>query len=174
LVCVHGWDFAQTLQNDEFRRILPYVLALPILGSVLSGCAWLSFRKSFVNESCATNVLMATVGIPYALLGLMLLLVPFLINYMYLFMAKDAVDQGHRVFSFYYFLFSSLYLTSFAVIGCAIVVELERTARDAYSREHQLAVSNQSVKTKNGELEQLNSAMEPSEILRSRPPPLLL
>jgi hypothetical protein len=67
-------------------------------------------------------------------------------EFIYVFMANDAVENSHRIFSFYYFLFSSLYLTSFAVIGCAIVVELERTARHAYARERQLAVSNQSIK----------------------------
>ena len=196
------WDIAQASQNDQFQGVLTSVLALRLLGIVcLAGCAWLSFRKSFVNEHYATHVLIATVAIPYVLLGLMLLLVPFPINYMYYspglfmvmifaygmfrlrarpairltfafllfsefvyaFMANDAMDQGHRSFSFYYFLFSSLYLTSFAVIGCAIVVELERTARDAYARERQLAVSNQSIKTKNAELEQLNSALEDSK-----------
>jgi hypothetical protein len=84
-------------------------------------------------------------------------------EFVYAFMANDAVDQSHRLFSFYYFLFSTLYLTSFAVIGCAIVVELERTAREAYSRERQLAVSNQSIKTTNTELEQLNGALEDSK-----------
>ena len=81
----------------------------------------------------------------------------------YAFMANDAVDDTHRFFSFYYFLFSSLYLTSFAVIGCAIVVELERTARNAYARERQLAVSNQDITTKNAQLERLNDALEESK-----------
>jgi signal transduction histidine kinase/CheY-like chemotaxis protein len=196
------WDIAQAFQNDDFRRVLPYVLALRILGIVcLAACAWLSFRKSFAEERYATKVLMATVTIPYALLGFMLLLVPFPTNYMYYspglfmvmifaygmfrlrarpvtgltiafllfsgfvyaFMANDAVDISDRSFSLYYFLFSSLYLTSFAVIGSAIVVELERTARDAYAREHQLAASNEAVKTKNAELEQLNRALEDSK-----------
>ena len=196
------WDIAQALQNDQFQNVLTYVLALRCLGIVcLAGCAWLSFQKSFVNERYATGVLIAMVGTAYLLLGLMLLLVPFPINYMYYspglfmvmifaygmfrlrarpairltfalilfsefvyaFMANDAVAQSHRLFSFYYFLFSSLYLTSFAVIGCAIVVELERTARDAYSRERQLAVSNQSIKTTNTELERLNGALEDSK-----------
>ena len=58
------WDIAQAFQNDEFQRVLTYVLALRIFGSAcLAGCAWLSFRKSFVNEHYATNVLIATVAI---------------------------------------------------------------------------------------------------------------
>ena len=47
----------------------------------------------------------------------------------------NPADASQRIFSFYYFLFSSLYLTSFALIGCAIVVELERTARDLRQRK---------------------------------------
>src|SRR5262249_14258392 len=75
------WDIAQAADNDQFQLVLTYVLALRIVGSVcLAGCAWLTFRKSFVNERYATHVLIATVAIPYALLGLMLLLVPFPIN----------------------------------------------------------------------------------------------
>jgi signal transduction histidine kinase/CheY-like chemotaxis protein len=194
------WDIAQASQNDQFQRVLTSVLALRLLGIVcLAACTWLTFQKSFANERFATGVLIAMVGIAYVLLGLMLLLVPFPINYMYyspglfevmiftygmfrlrarpairltlafllfselvyVFMAND--EQSGYAFSFYYFLFSSLYLASFAIIGCAIVVELERTARDAYSRERQLAISNQSVKIKNTELEQLNSALEDSK-----------
>ena len=84
-------------------------------------------------------------------------------EFVFAFMANDTAEHGQRLFLSYYFLFSSLYLISFAVIGCAIAVELERTARDAYSRERQLAISNQSIKTKNTELEQLNSALEESK-----------
>ena len=76
-----AWDIAQSADNDQFKRVLPYVLALRILGTVcLSVCAWLSFRKSFADERYATNVLLATVAIPYVLLGLMLLLIPFPVN----------------------------------------------------------------------------------------------
>lgn len=197
-----AWDIAQAHGNDQFRHVLPYVLALRVLGIVgLAGCAWLSFRKAFVDERYATGVLISMVGIAYLLLGLMLLLVPFPTNYMYYspghfmvmiftygmfrlragpalrvtlaflffsefvyaFMANNPVDGAGRIFSLYYFLFSSLYLTSFAVIGCAIVVELERTARDAYARERQLTVSNQAITTKNAQLEQLNTALEESK-----------
>jgi two-component system, sensor histidine kinase len=196
------WDIAQALGSEQFRRILPDVLALRFLGIVgLAGCAWLTFRKSFVDERYATRVLMTMVGIAYLLLGLMLLVVPFPTNYMYYspglfmvmifaygmfrlrarpgirltfafilfsqfvyaFMANSPLAGSQRLFSFYYFLFSSLYLTSFAVIGCAIVVELERTARDAYARERQLTVSNQAITTKSAQLEQLNAALEESK-----------
>jgi two-component system, sensor histidine kinase len=196
------WDIAQASQSDQFQGVLTPVLTLRLLGVVgLAACAWLTFQKSFANERYATGVLIATVTIPYVLLGLMLLLVPFPINYMYYspglfevmiftygmfrlrakpairltlaflvfselvyaFMANDVVNQSGRVFSRYYFVFSSVYLASFAIIGCAIVVELERTARDAYSRQRQLGISNQSIKTKNTELEQLNSALEDSK-----------
>jgi signal transduction histidine kinase len=81
----------------------------------------------------------------------------------YAFMANDLVNESGRIFSPYYFVLSSVYLASFAIIGCAIVVELERTARDAYARQRQLAISNQSIQTKNTELEQLNSALEDSK-----------
>ena len=196
------WDIAQASQSDQFQGVLTPVLTLRLLGVVgLAACAWLTFQKSFANERYATAVLIVTVTIPYVLLGLMLLLVPFPINYMYYspglfevmiftygmfrlrakpairltlaflvfselvyaFMANDAADQSGRVFSPYYFVFSSVYLASFAIIGCAIVVELERTARDAYARQRQLAISNQSIKMKNTELEQLNSALEDSK-----------
>jgi signal transduction histidine kinase len=63
----------------------------------------------------------------------------------------------------YYFLFSSFYLISFAIIGCAIVVELERTARHAFFRERELSFSNGSIKAKNAELNFLNSALENSK-----------
>jgi signal transduction histidine kinase len=196
------WDLAQAFQSDQFQHVVAYVLVLRLLGTIcLVSCAWLSFRKEFANERYATAVLISMVGSTYILLGLMLLLLPFPMNYIYYspghfmvlifahgmfrlrakpalrltialilfsefiyaYMANDAVEQGERLFSAYYFLFSSLYLTSFAVIGCAIVVELERTARDAYSRQRQLGISNQSVLTKNAELEQLNSALEESK-----------
>ena len=79
-----AWDIAQAVGSDQFRRVLPYVLALRIVGIIgLAGCAWLSFRKSFVDERYATGVLIAMVSIAYLLLGLMLLLVPFPTNYMY-------------------------------------------------------------------------------------------
>jgi signal transduction histidine kinase/CheY-like chemotaxis protein len=195
------WDIAQASQNDQFQGVLTPVLTLRLLGVVgLAACAWLTFQKSFAHERFATGVLIAMVSIAYVLLGLMLLLVPFPINYMYYspglfevmiftygmfrlrakpairltlaflvfselvyaFMANDVVNQSGRVFSPYYFVFSSVYLASFAIIGCAIVVELERTARDAYARQRQLAISNQSIQTKNTELEQLNSALEDS------------
>ena len=78
------WDIAQALGSDQFRRILPYVLALRFLGIAgLAACALLTFRKSFVDERHATGVLIAMVGIAYLLLGFMLLLVPFPTNYMY-------------------------------------------------------------------------------------------
>jgi two-component system, sensor histidine kinase len=196
------WDIAQALQSEEFKRVLPYVLALRCLGIVfLAGCAWLTFQKSFSDERYATRVIIAMVGSAYLLLGSMLLAVPFPTNYMYYspglfevmifaygmfrlrarpairltvvfilfseliyaFMANGAVDKTHRVFSFYYFLFSSMYLTSFAVIGCAIVVALERSARDAYSRERQLAVSNDAIMSKNLELERLNRVLGDSK-----------
>jgi signal transduction histidine kinase/CheY-like chemotaxis protein len=196
------WDIAQALGSDQFRRILPYVLALRFLGIAgLAACASLTFRKSFVDERHATGVLIAMVGIAYLLLGFMLLLVPFPTNYMYYspglfmvmifaygmfrlragpairltfafvifsefiyaFMANNPADASERIFSFYYFLFSSLYLTSFALIGCAIVVELERTARDAYARERQLTLSNDAITTKNAQLEELNGALEDSK-----------
>src|SRR5215467_9141297 len=61
-----AWDIAQSADNDQFKRVLPYVLALRILGTMcLFVCAWLSFRKSFADERYATNVLIATVTIPY-------------------------------------------------------------------------------------------------------------
>ena len=196
------WDIAQALHNDRFQHVLVYVLVLRSIGiACLAGCAWLSFQKSFAREGYATRVLIAMVGAAYLLLGLMLLLIPYPINYMYYspglfmvmiftygmfrlrarpairltflfvlfsefvfaFMANDTGEPSQRLFSLYYFLFSSLYLISFAVIGCAIAVELERTAREAYSRERQLAISNQSIKTKNTELEQLNNALEESK-----------
>jgi hypothetical protein len=195
------------LCKRSIRNVLTYVHS-SFLGSVcLAGCAWLSFRKAFVNEHCATNVLIATVAIPYGLLGLMLLLVPFPINYMYYspglfmvmifaygmfrlrarpairltlafllfselvyaFMANDAMDQGHRSFSFYYFLFSSLYLTSFAVIGCAIVVELDSSRR--IRRERQLPSTSPSKQN-----EELNSSRDDesrSETYRQNVPFLL-
>ena len=78
------WDIAQASQSDQFKGVLTPVLTLRLLGVVgLAACAWLTFQKSFANERYATGVLIATVTIPYVLLGLMLLLVPFPINYMY-------------------------------------------------------------------------------------------
>ena len=73
------------------------------------------------------------------------------------------VNTSSRTFSMYYFLFSSFYLISFAIIGCAIVVELERTARHAFFRERELSFSNNSIKAKNTELKFLNSALENSK-----------
>lgn len=84
--------------------------------------------------------------------------------FVYAFMANDSGGQyGARTFSMYYFLFSSFYLISFAVIGCAIVIELERTARHAFFRERELSFSNDSIKAKNTELESLNGALEDSK-----------
>ena len=197
------WDLFQALQSSEFQRVLSYVVLLRLIGVVcLTGYACLSFKQSFVNDHYATRVLIAMVATAYFLLGLMLLLVPFPINYMYYspglfevmiftygmfrlrakpairltfvlllfsefvfaFMANDSGGQpGSRTFSMYYFLFSSFYLISFAVIGCAIVIELERTARHAFFRERELSFSNNSIKAKNTELKFLNSALEDSK-----------
>ena len=196
------WDLFQALQSPEFQRVLWYVALLRCFGAVcLIGCACLSFGQSFNNEHYATRVLIAMVATAYLLLGLMLLLVPFPINYMYYspglfevmifnygmfrlrarptirltfvlllfsefvyaFMANDSGGQHSRTFSMYYFLFSSFYLISFAIIGCAIVVELERTARHAFFRERDLSFSNGSIKAKNAELNFLNSALENSK-----------
>jgi len=78
------WDLAQALQSDQFQHVVAYVLALRLLGMVcLAGCAWLSFRKAFANERYATAVLISMVGSAYFLLGLMLLLLPFPMNYIY-------------------------------------------------------------------------------------------
>src|ERR1700688_1232586 len=85
-------------------------------------------------------------------------------EFVYAFMANDSGGQhSSHAFSMYYFLFSSFYLISFAIIGCAIVVELERTARHAFFRERDLSFSNNSIKTKNMELNFLNSALENSK-----------
>jgi signal transduction histidine kinase len=197
------WDIFQSFQNSDFQRVLSYVVLLRLFGVLcLTGYACLSFKQAFVNEHHATRVLIAMVATAYFLLGLMLLLVPFPINYMYYspglfevmiftygmfrlragptirltfifllfsellyaFMANDAGDlHGSRSFSMYYFLFSSSYLMSFAVIGCAIVVELERTARDAFFRERALSFSNNAIKAKNRELGSLNCALEDSK-----------
>ena len=197
------WDLFQALQSPEFQRVLWYVALLRCFGAVcLIGCACLSFGQSFNNEHYATRVLIAMVATAYLLLGLMLLLVPFPINYMYYspglfevmiftygmfrlrarptirltfvlilfsefvyaFMANDSGGQhSSHAFSMYYFLFSSFYLISFAIIGCAIVVELERTARHAFFRERELSFSNGSIKAKNAELNFLNSALENSK-----------
>jgi signal transduction histidine kinase len=197
------WDIFQALQNSEFQQVLSYVVLLRLFGVLcLTGYTWLSFGKAIVNEHHATRVLIAMAATAYFLLGLMLLLVPFPINYMYYapgffeimiftygmfrlrakpvirltflfllfseliyaFMANDAGDlHGVRSFSTYYFLFSSFYLVSFAIIGCAIVVELERTAREAFFRERALSFSNNAIKAKNTELETLNCALEDSK-----------
>ena len=85
-------------------------------------------------------------------------------EFVYAVMANDSGGQySSHTFSMYYFLFSSFYLISFAIIGCAIVVELERTARHAFFRERALSFSNNSIKAKNTELESLNSSLEDSK-----------
>jgi signal transduction histidine kinase/CheY-like chemotaxis protein len=56
----------------------------------------------------------------------------------------------------YYFLAGMAYLLSFALVGCAVSVELERTARAAFRREHMLSDANR-------ELEALNAALRASE-----------
>jgi two-component system, sensor histidine kinase len=85
-------------------------------------------------------------------------------EFVYAFMANDSGGQySSHTFSMYYFLFSSFYLISFAIIGCAIVIELERTARRAFFRERELSFSNNSIKAKNTELESLNGALEDSK-----------
>lgn len=56
----------------------------------------------------------------------------------------------------YYFLAGMAYLLSFALVGCAVSVELERTARAAFRREHLLSDANR-------ELEALNAALRASE-----------
>jgi signal transduction histidine kinase len=85
-------------------------------------------------------------------------------EFVYAVMANDSGGQySSHTFSMYYFLFSSFYLISFAIIGCAIVVELERTARHAFFRERALSFSNISIKAKHSELELLNSALEDSK-----------
>ena len=85
-------------------------------------------------------------------------------EFIYAYMANDSGGQySSHTFSMYYFLFSSFYLISFAIIGCAIVVELERTARHAFFRERELSFSNDSIKAKNAEMKFLNSALENSK-----------
>ncbi len=185
------WDLFQALQSSEFQHVLSYVLLLRLFGVVcLTGYACLSFQKSFVNEHYATRVLLILIVVPFpinhmyyspGLFEVMIftygmfrlrakpairLTFVFLLfsEFVYAFMANDSGGQySSHTFSMYYFLFSSFYLISFAIIGCAIVVELERTARHAFFRERELSFSNNSIKAKNTELESLNGALEDSK-----------
>lgn len=52
----------------------------------------------------------------------------------------------------YYFVAAVCYLISFGLVGCAVAVELERTARNAFLRERELAHRQAALSAKNDEL----------------------
>jgi signal transduction histidine kinase/CheY-like chemotaxis protein len=63
----------------------------------------------------------------------------------------------------YFRWYEVFYLASFALLGYAISVELERTARRSFLRERQLVRSKASIAAKNAELNRLNSDLEDSQ-----------
>ncbi|MEA3029874.1 MAG: two-component system, sensor histidine kinase [Sphingomonadales bacterium] len=59
----------------------------------------------------------------------------------------------------YYNLAAVIYLFSFSLVGCAVAVELERTARDAFTRERQLTDRNARLETAQRETRAKTSAL---------------
>lgn len=65
--------------------------------------------------------------------------------------------------SSYYSFAAITYLLSFALVGCAVAVELERTARTAFLRERELLKASQELSEQNSELAELNNALQEAE-----------
>jgi signal transduction histidine kinase/CheY-like chemotaxis protein len=71
---------------------------------------------------------------------------------------KSLVELMSKSLS-YYNVAAVLFLASFSAIGCAVAVELERTARDAFTRERQLSDRNASLEASQRETRVKTSAL---------------
>lgn len=186
-----GWDIFHGTQNAEIRGYLPTLLSLRAIGVVALGVsAWLAFRPAMLEETYATTLFCASVGVAYGLILAMIVWSPFPFNYLYYFIglllvmifmfgllrlrarpvlfmtlgclvstcAALPLASTHGPFeviqtvSSYYFLSAVTYLLSFAMVGCAIAVELEQTARAAFARERQLENAQRDTESKTAAL----------------------